>query len=450
MFGPLGRVVVVCVRVSHHVALYSTSEFLGFPSHSLFLLSSTALSLSFSLSYSLQQKMGSAQSYIMSPEGALTALVMAGAIGLGYTQLGGPAAQPPGTGATPGVNGKKDAAETGATPPTKKGKKKSSKAGVGEVSETGSATKSQEPQVMEKVIPGQFDSVPVSATPQPPATKKSKKKKGKAAVARSPSEPPSEPASAPVSSAIDYLSESSIKEAGKKRKKQQLQGGQQPPPPMPSSSAVTSTPASQLTRPLQQSTTSIDTDGSWTRVGRGKGKSAGGADYSAAPTSTTTSDAGMTTTSPTADSSPVTGLSTAATLDEDRGGEEASFLLNVNERERNSGDANRRTLAEKLLPKPRKTGVDELSFPRSFFRFQLCRLRRPTCILMTIILRFSLCFPFTSHRILMDAILTQPFFQHARNLGLSKFGTCHTRPTASQREACYRVLLGRLRGCRRT
>jgi hypothetical protein len=313
--------------------------------------------------------MGSAQSYIMSPEGALTALVMAGAIGLGYTQLGGPATQPAGTGATPGVSGKEDAAETGATPATKKGKKKSSKAGAGEVSETGSATKSKEPQIMENVIPGQFDSVPASATPQPPPTKKSKKKKGKAAVARPPSEPPSEPASAPVSSAIDYLSESSIKEAGKKAKKQQLQGGQQQPPPMPSSSAVTSTSASQLTRPLQQSTTSIDTDGSWTRVGRGKGKSAGGDNHSAAPTSTTTSDAGMTTTSPTADSSPVTGLSTAATLDEDRGGEEASFLLNVNERERDSGDVNRRTLAEKLLPKPRKTGVDELSFPRSFCVF---------------------------------------------------------------------------------
>jgi len=313
--------------------------------------------------------MGSAQSYIMSPEGALTALVMAGAIGLGYTQFGGSATLLDGTGATPGVGGKKDAAETGETPATKKGKKKSNKAGAGEVSETSSVTKSMEPQVMEKVIPGQFDSLPASATPQPPPTKKSKKKKGKAAVARPPSEPPSELASAPVSSAIDYLSESSIKEAGKKAKKQQLQGGQRQPPPMPSSSVVTPTP-SQLTRPLQQSTTSIDTDGSWTRVGRGKGKSAGGANHSAAPTSTTTSDAGMTTTSPTADSSPVTGLSTAATLDEDRGGEEASFLLNVNEREQDSGDANRRTLAEKLLPKPRKTGVDELSFPRSFFHFQ--------------------------------------------------------------------------------
>jgi hypothetical protein len=313
--------------------------------------------------------MGSAQSYIMSPEGALTALFVAGAIGLGYTQLGGSTAQPAVTGSTPGVGVKEDAAGTEKTPATKKGKKKSSKAGAGEVSERGSATKSKEPHVVEKVIPGQFDSgtpTPASATPQPPPSKKSKKKKGKAAVARTPSEPPSEPASAPVSSAIDYLSESSIKEAGKKPKKQQPQGGQ-PQPPMTSSSTVTAMLASQLTRPLQQSTTSIDTDGSWTRVGRGKGKSAGGASHSAAPTSTTTSDAGMTTTSPTADSSPVTGLSTAATLDDDRG-EEASFLLNVNERERDSSDNNRRTLAEKLLPKPRKTGVDELSV--SFFVIQ--------------------------------------------------------------------------------
>jgi len=321
--------------------------------------------------------MGSAQSYIMSPEGALTALVMAGAIGFGYSQLTGSTGQPAITGAPPEVGGSKDATGTVAMPATKKGKKKSSKASAGEVSETGSVTKAQEPQVVEKVVPGQFDDVtptPVSATPQPPPTKKSKKKKKGKAV----EQPPSEPESAPVSSAIDYLSESSIKEAGKKAKKQQPQGGEQQASAIPSSSGVTSTPAPQLTRPLQQSMTSIDTDGSWTRVGRGKGKSAGGASQSAPPTSTTTSDAA---TSPTADSSPVTGLSTAATLDEERG-EEASFLLNVNERERDSGDNNRRTLAEKLLPKPRKTGVDELSFYFYFyFRFNsVVGLGYPTCV----------------------------------------------------------------------
>ena len=308
--------------------------------------------------------MGSAQSYIMSPEGALTALVMAGAIGLGYTQLSGPTDQPAITGPPPEVGGSENAAV--AKPATKKGQKKSSKASAGEVSETGSATKSKELQIVEKVIPGQFDDVtptPTSDAPQPPPTKKSKKKKKGKAV----EQPPSEPESAPVSSAIDYLSESSIKEAGIRPKKQQSQGGEQQPSPKPSSSGVTLTPAPQLTRPLQQSMTSIDTDGSWTRVGRGKGKSAGGASHSAPQTSTTTSDAA---TSPTADSSPVTGLSTAATLDEDRG-EEASFLLNVNERERDSGDNHRRTLAEKLLPKPRKTGVDELSS----FCFFHCRFR---------------------------------------------------------------------------
>lgn len=343
--------------------------------------------------------MGSAQSYIMSPEGALTALVVAGAIGLGYTQLGGSTGQPAVTGATPGIGGKEELAGTEAKPATKKGKKKSKAVGS-EVSESVSATKSKEPQVVEKVIPGQFDSA-TPTTPQSPPAKKSKKKKGKAAVARPPSEPPSEPASAPVSSAIDYLSESSIKEAGKKAKKQQPQGGQ-PQPPMTSSSPVTATPAPQLTRPLKQSTTSIDTDGSWTRVGRSKGKSTGDPSHSAAPTSTTTSDAGMTTTSPTADSSPVTGLSTSATLDEDRGGEEASFLLNANERE--SGDNNRRTLAEKLLPKPRKTGVDELSVLFSFST--PCHLKLPTCVRMIILSRLSLSFPLSSRRTLMDVILT--------------------------------------------
>jgi hypothetical protein len=181
-----------------------------------------------------------------------------------------------------------------------------------------------------------------------------------------------------MSSSIDYLSESSIKESGKKAKnakKQQQPGGQQQPgkqqhrPPLPSLSTITSTSASEPTKPLQQSITSIDTDGSWTRVGsrrRGvKGNdtsSAGGTAHSAAPTSTTTSDAGIATTSPTADSSPIAGLFTAAQLAEDREGEGASFLLNVNEREQGSDDSTRRTLAEKLLPKPKKSGVDELSF----------------------------------------------------------------------------------------
>jgi len=55
--------------------------------------------------------------------------------------------------------------------------------------------------------------------------------------------------------------------------------------------------------------------------------------------------------------------------EEDEGeGAHSSFLLNSNTRDEES---RRRTLAEKLLPKPRKKGVDEyvLSLPHSFLKF---------------------------------------------------------------------------------
>jgi len=224
----------------------------------------------------------------------------------------------------------------------------------------------------------------MSITLQPPQAKKLRKKNGKAVE-----QPSSQPASASVSSSIDYLSESSIKESGKKvknPKKQQQQGSQQQGTQqhrsLPSSSTTTSRYTSQLTKPLLHSITSIKTDGYWTRVGsqrRGvKGSdtsSAGGTAHSAAPTLTTTSDAGIATTSPTPDSATIEGLSTAAELGEDGEGEDASFLLDV---EWDSDDNTwRRTLAERLLPMPKKTNVDELSF---LFRFWFRPMQGSECV----------------------------------------------------------------------
>lgn len=114
-------------------------------------------------------------------------------------------------------------------------------------------------------------------------------------------------------------------------------------------------------KPTPPSTSLLDTDGPWTRVESkkrnppqqqdqlstspvGEGPSGGGV--------VTTSDAGITTS--------VTGNSSSVadpTEDESQ--------------PRQGSPENRRTLAEKLVPKPRKTGVDELSLFRGIY-LELC------------------------------------------------------------------------------
>ncbi|KAJ3561328.1 hypothetical protein NP233_g10262 [Leucocoprinus birnbaumii] len=125
-------------------------------------------------------------------------------------------------------------------------------------------------------IPGQFDDPPPSSKP-----KKSKKKKTQPSTAG--------PSAAP----------------------------QPPPNPIP--------PSKGSTRTLQQSTTSIDTDGSWTRVESRRNTGKGTIDVTA------TSDAGITS-SLTEDSTPIDEESTDK----------------------------RTTLAEKLVPKPPQTDVDDM------------------------------------------------------------------------------------------
>ncbi|TFK32138.1 hypothetical protein BDQ12DRAFT_692938 [Crucibulum laeve] len=273
--------------------------------------------------------MGSSQSYISS-EVAFTAVVLVGAIGLGYHQIS----------QNPKQKGSASSAGT-ASAATKKGKKKKAKqSDTLSDSTTPSATvtsKAAEAHVVPfpEVIPGQFDATATAPEPghdtPPTKPKKAKKKKGKAATESS--------AGGVLSSSVDYQSESSVGPSKpSKSKRTQSQRSQPQPPP---SSNVTKPPKS-----LQQSTTSIDTDGSWTRVEpRRRGASAveGGGQSGPSADFTTTSDAGITT-SVTGNSSPVAERT-----------EDESSQSNT----RDSGE-NRRTLAEKLLPKPRKTGVDDM------------------------------------------------------------------------------------------
>ncbi|KAF8883484.1 hypothetical protein CPB84DRAFT_1790024 [Gymnopilus junonius] len=227
--------------------------------------------------------MGSAQSYI-SPETAVTALVIAGAIGLGYTQFGTPA---------PAVS-----TQEGQDATSKKGKKKKSKAAShsGDISETSSASKSQ------------------SQTPQPPSSrvaefpkaKKAKKKsKGKAAAVEA-------DVSQTVSAAIDYLSEADMEASAPSAKNAKRQKTPTQPPAV---SAVASSTSSQLKRPSHQSTASIDTDGSWTRVVSNKRGRTTDADSSAFSAEA----------DPTSDAAVERRASTST--------EDESFLLNVSTRD---------------------------------------------------------------------------------------------------------------------
>ena len=274
--------------------------------------------------------MGSAQSYISS-EAALTTLVVAGAIGLGYTQIG-----------------RTVKSSTDATPQSDKGKKKRSKSGVvfsGDFLDKDHSNndKSQQhptsPGVLnpQPGLPGQFDHTtsPDSHLPDVAATssslskaKKPKKKKAKASVTTDPIV-----REVAASSSADYSSEISNKSRTKTPKRQQ----------QPQSS-------SQTTKPLE-STASIDTDESWTRVGSVR-RHTPLSKNSTTSFDATTSDADTGLTPQTGNSSPIAERGT-------EGEESSSFLLDIGSRE--SGENPRKTLAEKLLPKPRRTGVDELS-----------------------------------------------------------------------------------------
>ncbi|KXN84693.1 hypothetical protein AN958_12212 [Leucoagaricus sp. SymC.cos] len=201
----------------------------------------------------------------LSTESVLTAVAVVGALGVGYHQYT----------ASPNAAGSIDT-PTPVSKQTKKKKKKAPEDKKASLSSLQSVPVVDSSAASDGAIPGQFDDLSNASTPQP---KKSKKKK-------------SQP------STVDPVAQHTTKP--------------------PESTSI------QRSEPLQQSTTSIDTDESWTRVESrkkaGKGAATTGVDV------TTTSDAGIMS-SVTESSSPV---------------EEES------------------TLAEKLVPKPPETEVDDM------------------------------------------------------------------------------------------
>ncbi|RDB30504.1 hypothetical protein Hypma_007068 [Hypsizygus marmoreus] len=258
--------------------------------------------------------MGSSQSFISS-ETALTLLVAAGAVGVGYSQFGKTATKP----ARSGTSGSTSAPEISG----KKGKKK--KKGPATVSSSQADVppgSSRVPPVVPfpTLIPGSFDAVASTVSEPVPSSKRSKGKKKKTKLASSTTQ--SQP---DVSPAAGYNSESSAGDSEKPNPKPQDQSASSSPPAI---------------RPFKQSTVSIDTDGSWTRVESGR-RTHDAASTSEGPSAdVTTSDAGVVT----GDSSPI------AERTEDDG---------IFYRSRTSAES-RRPLAERLLPKPRKTGVADM------------------------------------------------------------------------------------------
>ncbi|KAI0741281.1 hypothetical protein C8Q80DRAFT_1193465 [Daedaleopsis nitida] len=240
--------------------------------------------------------MGSAQSYL-----PVATIVVAGAAAYGYSHVTNPDAVPEGT-----------SASSSATSSKKQKQKKKAGARAGSTSAKEDVSAEPEPGVVSfpPVVPGGFDTPTPPAEPMDRPAKPQKKKKKAKKASPVPADTQSESsATAPESSAV--------------RKPKKPAGGKQP---------------------------ALDNDG-WTRVDTKKrsandGATADGPAGSGALSQSleiTTSDAGVTT-SATGNSSPVT----------ERTEDESSALADSGVLE------NRRTLAERLLPKARKTGVEDL------------------------------------------------------------------------------------------
>ncbi|CCM00732.1 uncharacterized protein FIBRA_02772 [Fibroporia radiculosa] len=243
--------------------------------------------------------MGSAQSYISGV--AVAAFVAAGVAvaAYGYTSH---SPQSPSAGAI---------AEP--APPTASSKKKSKKKQTGAQAEKPVETAAASPSVVPfpPVVPGDFDASSEQKTADPVVSTKPTKKKKKAKKAT----PSTGSGSRAVS--VDTLSESSAT----------------------APESYTPAPARPTTSKRKSSTPKppvVDTDGSWTRVEPHSSRQHPSVESA-------TGDAGVTTTSVTGNSSPV-----AERTDDDL----SSPVV--------ASSGNRRTLAERLLPKPRKTGVDDM------------------------------------------------------------------------------------------
>ncbi|KAJ8521849.1 hypothetical protein ONZ45_g1486 [Pleurotus djamor] len=312
--------------------------------------------------------MGATQSYIP-PEAAFTTVAVAGAIAFGYLQTKG-AAQP-GSGTSEADKPSADAEGSGSG---KKGKKKKRVGGGGSERTVSGSVDALKPNVVAfpEVIPGQFDSGSIAA--KPPATtevgepkpKKNKKKskKGKAKptlTATSNNNDSAVPGGVSPSSENRSVDSSEDEDGGGSGMKALGLHQSRTPVSQPR-------PSPPLSRPHKQSTTSIETDSSWTRVETRRGKRRNPENPQPASIITTgetypvTSDAGATSVTTTGTSSPIAErgmeLGVGGEIGEEEEDEGVPFLASI-ARERPS--ENRKTLAEKLLPKPRKTGVDDMT-----------------------------------------------------------------------------------------
>ncbi|KAG6900038.1 hypothetical protein C0993_003830 [Termitomyces sp. T159_Od127] len=268
--------------------------------------------------------MGSSQS-VLSSEAALTIAVVAGAVGFGYSQFR-PSAT---TSNTP----------TGADTSGKRGKKKK-KALTPSPATDASALSPPTPIVVPfpTVIPGALDGTitpePETASSDAPrSTKSKKKKKSKVASSATTKQP---------DSATPSQTESKPKASTNKDKSKNKDTGK---PTIPPSTSTTSSPQA-ATRQLNkvQSSVSIDTDGSWTRVESHRNKSARSVDVTT--TSASEADPATGTSSPLAER---TDIDVEPDIDDDD-----HFFT------RSSNPQQRRPLAERMLPKPRKTGVESM------------------------------------------------------------------------------------------
>jgi hypothetical protein len=263
--------------------------------------------------------MGSAQSSVSSElvGTALTGLVIAGAVGLGFTRLNNSS-----------TNVKSDEGPSADSAIRKGKKKKQNKAHAGATSAI-TPTEPSPPQAvyLPNTIPGQFDVNPRHVTQDSsaaeipiPKAKKPKRKKNKN----------TEDTAKNLSIPSDYHSESSVQLMPPKRS------------PQPQSPEVTAN-SMLSSRPLHIATSPVDTDSSWTQVGPQRSRKAS----IIRPSGESQSEASFTT-SQKDESSP---RNTAEDDSHD------SFLLQ--QPASSWGSQDRKTIAEKLLPDPRKTGLDE-------------------------------------------------------------------------------------------
>lgn len=252
--------------------------------------------------------MGVAQSVIS--EAAVTAVVVAGAAAVAY----GYARQnaPPSSQALPSST-----TEPSSNPGGKKKKKKQGDALTPATQPPTDASPVVIP--FPAVVPGSFDAPSDARDTSPPASTKAgkpKKKKGKKAGAAGSGTPRSQPA--------DAMSESSATA-----------------PESPVSAPVRPA-ASKSRKSSTPKLPPVDTDESWTRV-ESRRRPATSTLQPTPAEAATPSDAGVTTMSMTGNSSPVT----------ERTDDELASRTEI-------PVENRRTLAERLLPRPRKTGVDDM------------------------------------------------------------------------------------------